>query len=108
MTCRAPPGKHENKVIINLYGSSMDNPEIRHRAARHQWSVSNALVRFSSPGIWESLNCFKGPQEPGPDLLNPLHDFFAGMFLLSFFVSIFLNFNNKKHPKGESKSTQNR
>ena len=26
---------------------------IRHRAARHQWSVSNALVRFTSPGIWD-------------------------------------------------------
>ena len=63
---------------------------IRHRAARHQWSVSNALIRFSNPGIWESLNCFKGPQGPGPDLLNFAHDFFAGMFLLFFFESIFL------------------
>ena len=33
----------------------MNNMLIRHRAARHQWSVSNALVRFSTPGIWECL-----------------------------------------------------
>ena len=88
---------------------------IRHRAARHQWSVSNALVRFTSRRIWESLNCFKGPQDPFPDFPGSLgisrdclHDFFAVMFLLCFVVSIFSDFNSKKHPKIESKSTQNR
>ena len=55
-----------------------------------------------------SLNCFKGPQDPVPDCRDLLRDFFAGMFLLCFFVSIFSDFNTKKHPKMESKSTQNR
>ena len=48
-------------------GTSLN--DIRHRAARHQWSVSNALLGSQS---WDlgSLDCFKGPQDPGADLLG--------------------------------------
>ena len=34
-------------VYIHIY------IHIRHRAARHQWSVSNALVRFTDLGVFE-------------------------------------------------------
>ena len=77
---------------------------IRHRAARHQGSVSSALALLV---IW---NCsFKGgrggwPSWPGGDP----HDFFAGMFFDRFFVSIFYDYTFKKPPKMESKSNPNR
>ena len=94
---------------------------IRHRAARHQWSVSNPLLGSQS---WDlgSQSWDLGSLDISLDMLwyvvlrdhkwnwqisrDRLHDFFAGMFLLCFFVSIFSDFNAKKHRKMESKSTQ--
>ena len=72
----------------------------------------NPGVRFPvlGSGILE-LFCFKGPQDPVPDLSGSLGMAcmtFLQVFVCCVFLYPFSDFEPKKHAKMESKSTQNR
>ena len=96
-------------MISGTLKISLNLDPIRHRAAKHQWSVSNALSLLPVLESWDCL-CFKGGQgglshDPFSSRSVPQH-LCADICLLCFSVSFFWDLNSKNLLEVEAKSTQ--
>ena len=92
-------------VILNLWDVGIW--KIRHRAARHQWSVSGPLSWFPVLGSWDCS--FRGGQGDTPhDPFSCRVTFVQVCFCCVFLYPFSATLKPKKHLKMESKSNQNR